>query len=223
MNDSSATFGWFVRNRYFPLKEARWKDETSKVKKLLIQRDLIYPFDKIPLGNFDKFTLQVHLNSLTETRSKDRVLQMRAYMRDIFVEAVDQDFLTKDPARKLTVPIQLRETDKTTLTWEQLRKALSRLKLRDRALLELDMTNALRPGELFALRWKCFNRTESTMTVRETTYKGKIRPWGKTRKSLGGYSRPQESGSGSWALEEAMPGCLAGCVHFPKQRRRLYG
>ena len=88
---------------------------------------------------------------------------MRAYLRDIFVEAVDQDFLSKDPARKVKVPAQLRETDKTTLSWEHLRRALSRLDLRDRVLLELDMTNTLRPSELFALRWKCFNLAESTM------------------------------------------------------------
>jgi len=60
-------------------------------------------FDCIPLENFDRFTLQVHLNQLAKTRSKDRVLQMRAYLRDIFAEALEQDFLTKDPARKVTV------------------------------------------------------------------------------------------------------------------------
>jgi len=85
-----------VRNRFFPLKEAHWKEETAKVKKLLIQRDLIDSFDKTPLGNFDKFTLQIHLNNLAKTNSKDRVLQIRAYLRDIFAEAVDQDFLVKD-------------------------------------------------------------------------------------------------------------------------------
>jgi integrase len=184
-NDGSVSFGWFVRNRYLPLKESNWKEETAKVKKLLIQRDLIEPFDKVPLENLDKFTLQLHLNNLAQSRSRDRVLQIRAYLRDIFVEAVDQDFLTKDPARKVKVPSQLRETDKTTLTWEQLRQALSALSLRDRILLELDMTNALRPSELFALRWKGFDSVGSTMYVSETAYRGKIRPWGKTRKSLG--------------------------------------
>jgi hypothetical protein len=54
-----------------------------------------------------------------------------------------------------------------------------------RAMVELDMTNALRPGELFALRRQCFNHAECTMRLVETVYKGKIRPWGKTRKSLG--------------------------------------
>jgi site-specific recombinase XerC len=77
---------------------------------------------------------------------------MRAYVRDIFAEAVEQDFLVKDPARKVTVPSQFRDTDKTILTWERLRNALSYLGLRDRILLELDMTNALRPSERFALR-----------------------------------------------------------------------
>jgi integrase len=191
MNDSSVTFGWFVRNRYFPLKEGHWKEETAKVKKLLIRLDLVEPFDSIPLENFDKFTLQVHLNNLAQSRSRDRVLQMRAYLRDIFVEAVDQDFLVKDPARKLKVPTQLRDTDKTTLTWEQLRKALSKLSLRDRILLELDMTNALRPSELFALKWKSFNSKESSMSVSETVYKGKIRPWGKTQKSLSAVHVPK--------------------------------
>ena len=88
MSDGSVTFGWFVRNRFFPLKEAQWKEETAKVKKLLIQQDLIEEFEDVPLENFDKFTLQIHLNKLAKTRSKDRVLQMRAYMRDIFAEPI---------------------------------------------------------------------------------------------------------------------------------------
>ena len=83
MNDGSVTFGWFVRNRFFPLKEANWKEETAKVKKLIIQRDLIDQFEAIPLENFDKFTLQLHLNNLAKTRSRDRVLQIKAYLRDI--------------------------------------------------------------------------------------------------------------------------------------------
>jgi hypothetical protein len=63
---------------------------------------------------------------------------MRAYLLDISAEAVDQDFLVKDPARKVKVPSQHRDTDTTTLTWNQLRLALVELALRDRILLELD-------------------------------------------------------------------------------------
>jgi len=61
---SSVTFGWFVRKRYFLLKEADWTEETAKVKKFLIERDLLNDFEDIPLVNLDKFTLQVHLNQM---------------------------------------------------------------------------------------------------------------------------------------------------------------
>lgn len=215
MNDGAVTFGWFVRNRFFPLKEAKWRPETAKVKKLIIQKDLIDLFDGSPLENFDRFTLQVHLNKLGVTRSKDRVLQIKAYMKDIFAEAVEQDFLTKDPARKISPPAHLRETDKTTLTWEQLRDALAALALRDRILLELDMTNALRPSELFALRWNSFKYEESRMKVVETVYKGAIRPWGKNKRSLGWVHLPKELAEDLWLWKQECPDASPDAFIFP--------
>ena len=184
VKNGSVTFGWFVRNRYLPLKEADWKEETAKVKKYLIQADLIDAFEDVRLENIDKLALQTHLNRLAKTRCRDRVLHAGAYMRAIFAEAVEQDFLPKDPARTVKTPSELKETDKTTLTWDQLRAALSVLPLRDWVLLKLDMSNALRPGELFALRWSCFDPKLCLIEIKETAYKGKIRPWGKTKGSL---------------------------------------
>lgn len=184
VRNGSVTLGWFVRNRYLPLKEADWKEETAKTKKYLIQADIVDAFEHVRLENIDKLALQAHLNGMAKTRSRDRVLQARAYMRDIFAEAVEQDFLPKDPARSVRVPSELRETDKTTLSWDQLRAALSRLSLRDRILLTLDMTNALRPSELFAFRWKCHHTATVSLTIVETIYRGKIRPFGKTKGSL---------------------------------------
>jgi len=154
------------------------------VKKFLIKADLVDAFRGVRLENIDKLALQTHLNRLAKTRSRDRVLQARAYMRAIFAEAVEQDFLPKDPARSIKVPSELLETDKTTLKWDQLRTALSILPLRDRIVLKLDMSNALRPGELFGLRWGCFDPDRCQIEIKETIYKGKIRPWGKTKGSL---------------------------------------
>ncbi len=187
VKNGTVTFGWFVRNRYLPLKESDWREETAKVKKYLIQADLVDPFEDVRLENFDKFTLQNHLNQLAKTHSRDRVLQIRSYMRAIFAEAVDQDFLTKDPARMVKAPANLREVDKTTLTWDQLRAALAKLgelSLRDWILIKLDMSNALRPSELFPLRWRCMDEKKQLLDIQETVYKGKVRPFGKTKGSL---------------------------------------
>jgi len=184
MNDGAVTFRWFVQNRYFPLKEGDWKEETAKTKKSLIRTNLLDDLGEIPLASFDRFTLQIHVNKLGNNCARDTVLQMRAYLRDIFEEAVDQDFLVKDPSARVKLPSQLRESDTTTLTWQQLRLALECVDAKDRILLELDMTDALRPSELFALRWKCFDADDSSLTLQETVYKGNIRNWGKTKKSL---------------------------------------
>jgi hypothetical protein len=131
-------FGWFVRNRWYPLEDADWKLETARDKKCIIQKDLLDPFENIPLEKFDKFQLQVQLDNLASTRSKDRDLQIKAYMQAIFAEAHDQEFLAKDPARSVKAPENLRDTDKTTLSWAQLRAALSKLTLKERLILELD-------------------------------------------------------------------------------------
>jgi hypothetical protein len=143
MMDASITFGWFVRNRYFPLREANWKPETAKVKRIQIQRDLVEKFESVPLDVLDKFMLQTHINHLATFRSRDRVLQACSYLKSIFSEAVEQDFLLKDPSRKVTAPLNLRGKDKTVLTWDQLRLVLANLSARDRVLLTLEMTDAL--------------------------------------------------------------------------------
>ncbi|HEX4030968.1 MAG TPA: tyrosine-type recombinase/integrase [Terracidiphilus sp.] len=187
VKNGTVTFGWFVRNRYLPLKEGDWREETAKIKKYLIKADLVDEFEDIRLENFEKFALQNHLNKLAKTHSRDRVLQIRSYMRAIFAEAVDQDFLSKDPARMVKVPANLREVDKTTLSWEQLRAALAKLSdlsLRDWILMKIDMSNALRPSELFPLRWRCLDEIQCVLDIQETIYKGKIRPFGKTKGSL---------------------------------------
>ncbi|GAC1437408.1 MAG: hypothetical protein NVS1B11_31190 [Terriglobales bacterium] len=171
-NDGSVTFGWFVRNRYLPLREANWRPETAKVKKIQIRRDLIEKFESVPLNVIDGFMLQTHINHLATYLSEDRVQQARSYSKSIFIEAVDQDFLLKDPSRKVRTPLNLRGKDKTVLTWDQLRVVLANLSTKDRVLLTFEMTEALRPSELFALRWRSFDG--SKLTITETVYKGQI-------------------------------------------------
>jgi site-specific recombinase XerD len=91
------------------------------------------------------------------------------------------------------------------------------LYVRDRLLLELDMTNALRPSELFGLRWKCFSEAASSMTVSETVYKGKIRPWGKTQRSLSTVHLPKDLAKQLAAWKEQSPDPSPEAFIFPNQ------
>ena len=180
-----ATLGWFTRNRFFPLREgSTWKEGTASNRKSAIGQDILAKFGDVPMEQIDKFMLQTHLNGLARTLSAGRVMHARFYLKAIFEEAIDQEFVKKNPARKLILPKELRPVDKTTLTWDQLRLVLAWATRRDRILLILDMTETFRPSELFALRWLSFDMDARTLTVSQTAYRGKLRDYGKTRMSL---------------------------------------
>lgn len=212
--DSSVSFGWFVRNRYLPLREGDWRPETAKIKKIQIEQDLLAKFEEVPLEMLDKFMLQTHLNNLATRLSQDRVKHARSYLKSIFDEAIDQQFLVSDPARKLKVPNRLRPKNKQVLTWEQMREALAKTSKRDRVLLMLDMTGALRPSELFALRWRSFDN-RNTLSITETVYKGQIRPFGKTRKSLGDIYLPSGLAAELLRWKQACPDPSPDAFIFP--------
>jgi integrase len=135
--------------------------------------------------------LQTHVNGLAERYSQDRVKQACSYLKSIFDEALEQEFLAKDPTRKLRIPKNLRPKDKRVLTWDQLRAALAKTTRRNRLIILLDMTEALRPSELFAIRWRTYDDA-NTLDLTETIYRGKIRTFGKTPKSLGKMHLPEE-------------------------------
>jgi integrase len=183
LKDSSVTFEWFVRNRYFPLRKGDWRPETAKEKMAQIEIDLIGRFGEYPLDSFDRFMLQTHVNDLALRYSQDRIKQARSYLKSIFDEAIEQEFLVKDPTRKLKTPKNLRPKNRGILSWDEMWLILAETARRDRLLLMLDMTEALRPSELFALRWRSFD-DQNTLSISETVYRRTIRPFGKTPGSL---------------------------------------
>jgi integrase len=216
-----ATLGWFTRNRFFPLREgSTWKEQTAAIRKIEIEQDILAAFGNLPLAQIDKVMLQTHLNDLAKKLSAGRVQHARFYMKAIFEEAIDQDFVQKNPARKLILPKELRPVDKTTLTWDQLRRVLASVPLRDRILLILDMTETFRPSELFALRWSGFNMDNRTITVSQTAFRGKLRDYGKTRKSLRTVHLPEGLANELWLWKQECPDASPDAFIFPNSRRR---
>ncbi|HUD57657.1 MAG TPA: tyrosine-type recombinase/integrase [Terracidiphilus sp.] len=95
--------------------------------------------------------------------------------------------------------------------------ALDELREMDRVLLELDMTDALRPGELFAPRRKCFRQEDSSLMLQETVYKGQICRWGKTRKSLSAIHLPPELANDLVVWKKKCPDSSPEAFIFPNR------
>jgi hypothetical protein len=66
---------------------------------------------------------------------------------------------------------------------------------------------------LFALRWRSFDG--SRLTISETVYKGKIRPFGKTEKSLGDVLLPKGMVDDLWLWKQECPDSSPDAFIFP--------
>jgi integrase len=215
------TLGWFTRNRFFPLREgSAWRQETAAIRKSEIEHDVLARLGDLPLAKIDKVMLQTHLNDLAKTLSQARVQHARFYFKAIFEEAIEQNLVQKNPARTLILPNGLRAPDRTTLSWNQLRLVLASVSLRDCILLKLDMTETFRPSELFALRWRGFDMDARTLTVSQTAYKGKLRDFGKTKKSLRTVHLPEGLATELWLWRQECPDRSAEAFIFPNARKR---
>ena len=145
------TLKWFWEQRYKPLKEPTWKVSSRSRTVGFIENYVIAPFGESPLADLNRFALQTHLNKLAESFSHSVVSKFRVYAKAILDEALEQDFLAKNPARKLAMP-ETRKVCKRTVTPEEIAAIIGQLSTRDRLIVRMFLVLGLRPGELFVLR-----------------------------------------------------------------------
>ena len=190
--EENVTFGWFLEKRFIPAKEGHWREESTKATNLwLLDNHLKKAFGDTLLRDLNKFELQVWLNKQAKQYSDGVVKHCRHFLKAILEEAVDQEFITKNPARKLELPKNRREVDKTVLEWSDIWRVLSRLSgsEMDWLLFQVSMVDGLRPGEIIALRWSSLQ--PGRLLIKQTVYRGHLRDYGKTKKSATGVPIPQ--------------------------------
>jgi integrase len=183
--DDRVPLPWFVEHRWQPTVEGNWGATTKKTNGYFL-RAILTEFGGKPLRELDGVDLQNWLNKLAREYSRSMVFHCYTYLKSICAEAVEQDFLTKDPARRLKRP-KTRKPDETVLEWGEYQSVIAAAQtLRDRLVIKVGSGTAVRPGELFAFRWGSFEdlpNNRSALRVTETVYKGKIRAWAKTEAS----------------------------------------
>ena len=146
------TLEWFWRERFLPMKSPAWKSSSRGETIKNIERYVVAQLGEIPLASIDKFTVQTHLNKLAEKFGHSVVEKARIWSRAILEEAVDQDFLRKNPARKLVVP-ETKRVVRKVVDAAAIAEAFPRLPIRERLMLRLALVLGLRPGEILGLRW----------------------------------------------------------------------
>ncbi len=171
--DGTITFGDWMRNFYVPMRGANWRDATHRTNLDYLTSHVYPTLEHVPLKDITKFQVQMLLNRLAaEEYSYTVVYHVRDLIKAGLAEAVDQEVLERNVARKTVIP-EIEESEKPVLPVEMYAKLLAGLDdIRDRAIFLIACFCALRPSELFGLTWGC--SSGSVFTIVNTAWRGRL-------------------------------------------------
>jgi integrase len=183
---SDATVGWFAAEVFVPLRRPHWKKAvTASCNLSVLERHILPVLGPYRIEDVTPVMIQSMLDEKADSRvpifrngrpsgdladrTFSRSLVKRIYIltKALFAEAVDQDVILKNPARRCTVPPQCPKPRRPALTEQQVAALLGVLGQRDHLIVRLLSLCALRAGELFALRWRDWDDTAAVLFIRE--------------------------------------------------------
>jgi len=171
---NSLTLDWFTRERFLPMRQPQWALSTRETNLYNLEKHILPALGSKALCELEKFHCQVFLNGLAEKAFSFTVVDhCRTMLKAILEEAVDADLIGKNPARKLVNP-ETKEPEKHVLQKADSRVLLDSLPLRDRLIAMIAAFCAMRPGEIFGLRWSSWRGDH--FHVEGTAWRGTLRP-----------------------------------------------
>jgi integrase len=154
--DDSVTFGWFVKEKYIPMRGGQWRPATKQKTEFEINKYLVENFKSVPMRDLGLFELQVRLNKLAESYSDSIVRHAFVNIRSIMRLARKLKFLQEDPAEDLKKP-QTKEVKRPTMTAEQIAKLIDAIEdVHDLCLMSVALFCATRTSETLGLTWKSY-------------------------------------------------------------------
>lgn len=167
------TLDWYTRERFLPMRQAQWAPSTRDTSLYIVQHHILPKLGSAALCTLEKFHCQVFLNGVAEKGFSFSVVDhCRTMLKAILEEAVDAELIGKNPARKLVNP-ETKDSEKPVMQKIDSRRLLDSLPPRDRLIAAIAAFCAMRPGEIFGLRWSSWRGDH--FHVEGTAWRGKLR------------------------------------------------
>lgn len=174
----------YCEERFLPMRRAAWRRKTRDLYDYLFRDFILKRWGDVPLPALDRVEMQAWLLELAGKYSRSLVEKCLLYTRAALEEAVDEGYLDRNPARKLTVPVEAKSANRTHRSAEEIAALLRELgNERDRLILRMLVLGGFRPHELFALRWNDIHGRQ--VLIDETIEKWRVVPLAKTKRSKG--------------------------------------
>jgi integrase len=149
------TFKDFIEQVYLPFGRRSWKESTADNSQQIVKTHLIDEFGSRLLHVIRREELQDFLDRKARTHSSSVVAHLRWFLSGIFRLAMSDGIIPNNPASELKVPRSCRQgRAMRPLSEEEVNKYLDTFGLREKLIARLAIFEGMRPGEIFALRWK---------------------------------------------------------------------
>jgi integrase len=176
------TFEPFVDCVYLPFCRRSWKESTAGTSEQIVKTHLNSEFGKRLLHAIPRCELQDFLDRRALGLGSSVVKHVRWFLNAIFKLALSDGLVLSNPAAQLRIPKKCQPgRAMRPLTVEEVMGYLEVFGLRERLIARLSIFEGLRPGEIFALRWKAVRndaiRVERRVYKRvlDTPKNGKVR------------------------------------------------
>ncbi|HWQ54906.1 MAG TPA: tyrosine-type recombinase/integrase [Bryobacteraceae bacterium] len=167
------TFGGFARTVYLPVMRKKWKRSTAMTTEPRILFHLVRPLDQRLLSTITREDLQDLLDATATDHAQSVVDHLRWDLRAIFSFAVAERAADRNPATALYTPPAYRTLGvRRELTPDDVTRMLRALDQRERLIVRLAIFEGMRPGEIFALRWR--NVGADHIGVEQRVYRGDL-------------------------------------------------
>lgn len=167
------TFGDFVTQVYLPFYKRKWKPSTTACNEDRLKHHLTCEFAARTLRSLTRDELQDFLDRKAAIgMSFSTVDHLRWDLKQIGDMAVAEDYLGKNPAALLFTPSGAQRAKGRVMTRQEVRVVFSALEARGLAVCMLATIAGMRPGEIFALKWRHVETDH--IEIEQRLYRGKI-------------------------------------------------
>ena len=170
--EGEPTFQWFWTNRFVPTRT--WCPKTEAVVTMIFDLHVLPVIGARLLRRVEKFEIDMLVKKVAESWSASMVQKVRIYIKAALEEAIDQDLLERNPARKLIRPAT-RATCRRFLSLDEITRLLDAMEGRDRLVARICIVLGLRPGEVFATKWDDFDPDAGRLRIDEAAVDSQIK------------------------------------------------
>jgi integrase len=150
--DGGMTLDEFWRTIYWPIRSRKWHGSTPACVKSMYRVHIQPVFGSIALRDIGKAAIQIHLGKLADAElGFDTVDGVRIRIHSVLAEALDNDFIGKNPCHRVETPDCKPQGESRSLTEDEVRALWDGTDGRDYLIWRLLILTGPRIGEIFPL------------------------------------------------------------------------